>query len=205
MKKSIFHHQLKVTFNWFRELTLKKWKKCEPHYCCVDKHGSYRFLYPKFKTFSRLFSLFHNQGYQIGDQQRSWKTHELCFSYEALQTCINHSARRLNKVWLRVKKTSFTNQKIQPLYHFSRIFLYFPDYFQIWKIALQISRVFKNSRLCKNQVKYDFKHLTNKTYITNLHSIQPHLRSQHCACAVRYSVSSFLSSEVPKQTNKLLF
>ena len=70
---------------------------------------------------------------------------------------------------------------------------------------LQISRVFKNSRLCKNQVKYDFKHLTNKTDITNLQSIQPHLRSQHCACAVRYSVSSFLSSEVPKQTNKLLF
>ena len=133
------------------------------------------------------------------------KTHELCFFYEALQTCNNHSARRLNKVWLRVKKTSFTNQKIQPLYHFSRIFLYFPDYFQIWKIALQISRVFKNSRLCKNQVKCDFKHLTNKTDKTNLHSIQPHLRSQHCACAVRYSVSSFLSSEVPKQTNKLLF
>ena len=54
--------------------------------------------------------------------------------------------------WLRSdqNKTKFTNkahavalqkEKLQTFYHFSRLCLCFPDFFQVWKIAGQISRL----------------------------------------------------------------
>ena len=39
-------------------------------------------------------------------------------------------------------------------YHFSRLSLYFPDFFQVWKIAGKFQDFFKNSRLCTNPVTY---------------------------------------------------
>ena len=51
--------------------------------------GSYRFLDPKFNTFSRIFSwtidFFQTQGYRIGNQYRPWKTQEESFLHGALQ------------------------------------------------------------------------------------------------------------------------
>ena len=34
-------------------------------------------------------------------------------------------------------------KKLTTFYHFSRLYLYFTDFFRVWKIARQISRLFK--------------------------------------------------------------
>ena len=54
------------------------------------RQASYRYLDPKFETFSRLFSktifLFQTQGYQIVHQYRLQKRQEQSFFHDALQT-----------------------------------------------------------------------------------------------------------------------
>ena len=63
--------------------------------------------------------------------------------------CTPNLPPKLNKIWLKqTKKTSgalvaFKKKKLKTLYHFSRLYLYFTDFFRIWKIAGQISRLFK--------------------------------------------------------------
>ena len=34
-------------------------------------------------------------------------------------------------------------KKLKTFYYFSRLYLHFPDFFQVWKIAGQISRLFQ--------------------------------------------------------------
>ena len=59
---------------------------------------------------------------------------------------------RLNGIWPIKKKFTYwalvvtlkkKTKKNQTFYHFSRLYLYFRDFFQGWKIALQISRRFQ--------------------------------------------------------------
>ena len=49
------------------------------------------------------------------------------------------------KIHLAIKHLfQFSKQKIlQTFYHFSKLYLSFPDFFQVWKIGLQISRLFQ--------------------------------------------------------------
>ena len=43
-------------------------------------------------------------------------------------------------------------KKIHTFYDFSRLQLYFPDFVQVWEIALQFQDFFNNSRLCTSPV-----------------------------------------------------
>ena len=43
-------------------------------------------------------------------------------------------------------------KKKHTFYDFSRLQLYFPDFVQVWKIALQFQDFFNNSRLCTSPV-----------------------------------------------------
>ena len=78
-----------------RKTHLLHWTKVTRENCWRQGHlglqGSYKFLEPNFKTFSRFFYqnntfFLQSQGYQIGDQQRPWKTQESGFSHGVLQT-----------------------------------------------------------------------------------------------------------------------
>ena len=140
---------------------LQDWTKVTSENCWQQGHlglqGSYKFLEPNFKTFSRFFFqnnkfFLQTQGYQIGDQQRPWKTQEPGFSHDVLQTYSNHGAKRSLErsgnshcVIKRGKKLHLLSTSWSFCF---RLSLYFPDFFQVWKIA----KIFKNSRLCKNPV-----------------------------------------------------
>ena len=102
--------------------------------------GSYRFLDSKFKTFSRLFST----------------TIISFFRLKVIKSVIN---RGMNKAFLYDVLKQKNAQKNSRLF-----FIIFPDFisifqtfFEVLKIARQISRLFlKTSRLCTNPIKTVF-------------------------------------------------
>ena len=109
--------------------------------------GSYRFLDPKFKTFSKTTYFFSRlKVIKLVINRDLTKTKEQSFYHDALQT--------YRRDWIRFDQheKNFTcktlalafkkERKGKTFYHFSRLYLYFPDFFQVWKIAGQISRLY---------------------------------------------------------------
>ena len=89
----------------------------------------YRFLDPKFKTFSRLFSKtiisFFRLIRDLKNMQEQSFIMMLCksmekFTYKALVVALE--------------------KKLKTFHHFSGLYLHFPNLFQVWKTAGQISR-----------------------------------------------------------------
>ena len=112
---------------------------------------------------------FQTQGYQIG-VNRDKKTLEQSLLHGVLQM---HG-----RDWIRFDQNGqhFTSKalvvalkkkinKLQTFYHFSRLNLHFPDFFQVWKIAGQISRLFQEFKTlyepCVTGGHLNFKTLLN--------------------------------------------
>ena len=115
---------------------------------------SYRFLDP------RLFAdFFPKQLFLFPDSKLSirWSIDLKKAGTKRFSWCTPNLPPKLNKIWLRQtnKKTyrvlvAFKKNKLTTFYHFSRLYLYFTDFFRVWKIARQISRLFKEFKtLCE--------------------------------------------------------
>ena len=97
-------------------------------------------LFPDF--FPKQFISFKTQGYQIGDIDVEKRRNK------AFAWCAANIPARLNKILPKGKEFTsktlvVTLKKNSRLYHFSRLYLYFSDFFQVWKVAGQISRLFQ--------------------------------------------------------------
>ena len=99
-----------------------------------------------FQTFFQNNHLFlQNQGYQIGHQKRPSKK----AGTKLLSWCGANIRARLNKIWPKRNKFTYEalsvaldkkNVRVSTI--FPTLYLYFPDFFQVWKIAEQISSLF---------------------------------------------------------------
>ena len=104
----------------------------------ADTYPPYRvrtdFWIQNSKLFFRLFSetiifFFQTRGYQMGDLTKTKNK----FTYRALVVAL--------------KKTQD---------HFASLYLYFPDFFQVWKIAGQISRLFQGFKTLYEPCPYSY-------------------------------------------------
>ena len=98
-----------------------------------------------FQTFFQNNHLFlQNQGYQIGHQKRPSKK----AGTKLLSWCGANIRARLNKIWPKRNKFTYKalsvaldKKNVRLFTIFPTLYLYFPDFFQVWKIAEQISRL----------------------------------------------------------------
>ena len=96
-----------------------------------------------FKTFSRLFPsnnfFFHSQHYQIDDRDLKETEEQSFFSWYAVNV-----RARLSKIWPIQKRCHLKSTSLVAAFKKTwRLHFYFPDFFQVWKIAGQILRLFQ--------------------------------------------------------------
>ena len=111
-----------------------------------QKQGSYRFLDPKFKTFSRLFP---QQEFIFPDSRLSNRGTTNLKKYRTnvfFLRCTGNVRARFDqkKKKIHLLSTCVTlGKKLKTFYYFPRLYLYFPDFFQVWEIAGQIWNLFQ--------------------------------------------------------------
>ena len=135
-------------------------------------------IFPDFFQNNTIF--FQTQGWQIGDQQRPWKTQDPSFF---MMNCKHTCA--ITTVQCRHKRTYCSFEKKKKKF---RPLTIPPDFFQVWKIAGQTLDLFANSRLHTNPVMKRGKSNLCGCYCTDLSCMIFWSGYKHCLIFVHLNI-----------------